>query len=178
VSAAHTLPKAYKLFTPRGESFTFCLEGLKLYSAYNWTPSGSYKYLHRKLPGNKNVLFHRVLLGVSWPYLVDHINRDPTDNRLANLRKADRRQNSGNTTKRPGSATSKYKGVRLRAGTTCCWQCRVGGKHLGSYKTEREAALTYNEGAKKHFGEFAILNDVEESVMHEARRENAKRGDL
>jgi hypothetical protein len=38
----------------------------------------------------------------------------------------------------------------------------VNGKRLelGYFKTAREAAIAYNEAAKKHHGEFARLNPI------------------
>ena len=34
--------------------------------------------------------------------------------------------------------------------------------NLGHYKDKKEAALAYNEAAKKHHGEFAVLNEVQQ----------------
>ena len=33
-------------------------------------------------------------------------------------------------------------------------------RYIGSYKTEREAALAYNKAAVKYHGEYAKLNEI------------------
>jgi len=38
-------------------------------------------------------------------------------------------------------------------------------KNLGYYSTEREAAIAYNNAAKKYFGDFARLNDLSKISM-------------
>ena len=59
--------------------------------------------------------------------------------------------------------TSQYRGVqRLHQGGSNPWRAFicVNGKmkHLGVYKTEREAAVARDVAAKEQFGEFAKLN--------------------
>lgn len=93
---------------------------------------------------------------------IDHINGDPTDNRLVNLRLATHLQNMRNV-KRPTHNTSGYKGVswhrrdrRWRA------QIKTGKvtKFLGNFTSKEEAASAYNMAAQRMFGEFARLNEV------------------
>ena len=94
----------------------------------------------------------------AWPELdVDHINNDPTDNRISNLRLADHAQNMWNSKVKKNSK-SGIKGVRLfeRTGR---WQAqiRLNGKnrHLGYFNCPTAAHLAYCKAAKAHFGEFA-----------------------
>lgn len=105
---------------------------------------------------------------------VDHINRNPLDNRRENLRLCSRSQNAMNRGKnrswRGGATSSKYRGVyRKRCmqgggkwGPYYYWVAYIKAegkqKSLGHYKTELEAAKAYDAGAKKYFGEFASLN--------------------
>jgi hypothetical protein len=96
------------------------------------------------------------------PEQIDHKNGIHWDNRWENLREATNTQNSRNS--RIGiNNTSGYKGVsfiprlnKYRAYIT------VNRKqiNLGCYKTAKEAAAVYNEAAKEHFGEFALLNEL------------------
>lgn len=96
------------------------------------------------------------------PGKVDHIDGDPTNNRLDNLRVATSEQNSHNMRKLTTRQTSsQYKGVSYhkRNGK---WIARIvyqGKKrHLGTYTTEEEAARSYDLAAHRLFGRFAKLN--------------------
>jgi len=93
---------------------------------------------------------------------VDHINGDNLDNRKKNLRLCTYAENNRNR-KPLENKTSKYKGVGLNKNYKIkTWQARIvkNSKRysLGYFKNEKEAALAYNQAAKKYFGEFAYLN--------------------
>jgi hypothetical protein len=96
-----------------------------------------------------------------WPTQeIDHIDRDPANNRLANLRSATHAQNSRNRRKKAGSSSSQYKGV-VKVGPSR-WDAYISkdGKriYLGGYYSELEAAQAYDTAAQELHGEFACLN--------------------
>lgn len=112
---------------------------------------------------SKCVMLHRFILAPAAGADVDHINGDTLDNRRSNLREATRSENLRN-----GRAKSGYKGVsRLKFETPRPWQARiyVDGRnhHLGTFATQEEAALAYNQAAAEAYGEFARLNVVSEA---------------
>lgn len=89
--------------------------------------------------------------------LIDHINCDRLDNRLCNLRQANKSLNGLNRGK-PSNNTSGYKGV-VFCKTTGRWRSRlkVDGKvvNIGRFNTKVEAAIAYMTKAKELAGEFA-----------------------
>lgn len=90
---------------------------------------------------------------------LDHRNCDKQDNRIRNLRLADKRLNTANTKKREG-CYSRFKGVTWSKQINR-WLARIciGGKtkHLGSFGREEEAAACYQTEANKEFGVFARM---------------------
>lgn len=96
-----------------------------------------------------------------WPHPeVDHIDRNPLNDRLQNLREATRRQNCANEIK-PAVRQGKYRGITPR-GKKWIAQAVVNGKqqYLGMYMTQEAAAKAYNRATAKEFGEFAVLNEA------------------
>lgn len=113
--------------------------------------------------GYRELKCHRIawfLYYGRWPNAqVDHIDLDPSNNRITNLREAGQSQNSANTKKRTHyqgrHPTSKYKGV-YRCRTR--WQAKIkhSGRdlYLGSFTSEEEAHAAYVKAAKELHKEF------------------------
>lgn len=131
--------------------------------------TGFYAGRCEKIKGTRKVrhfLMHREMLSAPKGIQVDHVNGDRLDNRRENLRLCNNRQNARNQRKRKG-CRSKYKGVyRVYVAVNgqenwCANICLKDRRlYLGYFKTQKEAALAYNEAAKQHYGEFARLNKV------------------
>ena len=89
------------------------------------------------------------------PVLIDHIDGDPSNNRVDNLRPADFHKNQGN--RKLGRSRSS-KGVDWKP-ILNKWQARItiNGRFvfLGLFATEEDAHAAYIDAACKHFGEFA-----------------------
>ena len=125
------------------------------------TPSGG--------QAKRTVFMHREILGLEGGdgKEVDHVNGDGLDNRRSNLRVASRRENLRNRRSFAGS-TSRYCGVGWRA-SRGVWRARITieGREmsLGHFASEIEAALSYDEAARRWFGPYARLNfpdDIDE----------------
>lgn len=111
----------------------------------------------------EHLFMHRFILGITDPEIkVDHINRNPLDNRKANLRICTVQQNNCNIEPK----SHEYKGITVykRKDGSERWVAQIQIDHvkhmLGSFDTKEQAALAYNVAAKKYHGEFAYLNDV------------------
>jgi hypothetical protein len=110
------------------------------------------------LPGQRACAAARIIWKMvhdEEPEIVDHVDGNPRNDRLWNLRAATMAQNARNT--RSYNRTG-FKGVvferrrnRWRAGI------QVDGRKisLGYFRDPAEAHAAYVEAAKKHFGEFA-----------------------
>lgn len=94
----------------------------------------------------------------AWPLdVLDHIDGNPTNNRLENLRPATRAENNRNRAKQ-GGKTSALKGVSWdrRAGLWFA-QIMLGRRtyHLGHHDTEEAAHAAYCAAADRYHGAFA-----------------------
>jgi hypothetical protein len=93
---------------------------------------------------------------------IDHIDRDPTNNRIENLRLATPAQNGFNRLKGLASTSSTFKGVcRANLHGRLFWKASIKAKgkvyHLGFFDHEEEAAGAYAEAALALHGEFAAF---------------------
>ncbi len=106
--------------------------------------------------GGKKILAHRVawlFVYGEFPYgNIDHINRNKSDNRIANLRNANHEQNAQNRLKNSRN-TSGYKGVTWHKRDQK-WQSAITIKrkviHLGYYQDPQDAYSAYIEASKKY----------------------------
>lgn len=115
-------------------------------------------------PRGRVISLHRLLMNVlDQPSIkVDHRNGNGLDNRRVNLRLASAEGNSRNRRHIPNK--SGYKGVVRHGPDT--YEARIRANHdrlyLGCYRTARDAALAYDDAARKYHGEFACLNFPQE----------------
>lgn len=137
----------------------------ELLSKYSWSVGGGtrrYPYAITTIQKNKSLKMHRLIMRAKKNQLIDHINHDTLDNRKENLRICTQSQNQANR-KKHKKTSSKFKGVNFYKRVNA-WRARIQINkkdiNIGWFLLEREAAIAYNEVAKKHFGEFALLNDV------------------
>ena len=90
---------------------------------------------------------------------IDHVNRDRTDNRIANLRQCSRWENARNIST---CSASGFRGVYRSSTRSLRWRAKIavngGSIHLGFYDTAEEAAAAYDSAARLHHQEFASPN--------------------
>jgi hypothetical protein len=100
---------------------------------------------------------HRLLVNAPSSMVVDHINRNPKDNRKANLRICTPLQNSYNKTVVPKSE-SGVVGVSWDKNASR-WRASIKSngktKILGYFATIEDAAEARKEAEQRYFGEFA-----------------------
>jgi hypothetical protein len=152
---------------------------------YNWSINKKYNTVYRADHSSgkyKRIQFHRFIWElhngtIPDGYVIDHIDNNPLNNQLSNLRLATRHQNSMNKSKQKNN-TSGYIGVSKtttkdnRHGTNwekTYWLANVHanigvkGKSYTKYfpfteEGKIEAAKWYDKKARELFGEFANLN--------------------
>ena len=115
------------------------------------------------------ISLHQFLMGFP-QCIVDHADRNPSNNRRSNLRLATHIENMYNR-KRQSNNTSGYIGVCFNKNDKA-FIARVTAKRitylLGSFKCAKDAALTRDLAALRYQGEFAHLNfPIEEVLKYE-----------
>lgn len=119
----------------------------------------------------KVFLMHRVIMGVNQEMYIDHKNNNGLDNQKSNLRICTQSQNCMNKVQKKSTLTSKFKGVSVHTNTNpnpnryYIARIKVNKKRIHKLfpptkEGEIQAAIWYNEMAKKHFGEFAVINVI------------------
>ncbi len=110
------------------------------------------------------IKMHRLIIGVTdGNVLVDHRDGNGLNNQRNNLRPCNKSQNGMNRGTIRKNRLTKFKGVQMRSDGKKWVAEIVANKkktHLGSFNTDVEAAIAYNNAAKIHHGEFARLNVI------------------
>lgn len=123
-----------------------------------WVNSSGYKQVEIK---SKAYMLHHIIWAMHNGELppkglqIDHIDRNPLNNRIENLRLATQNENQINS-KLPTNNTTGFKGVlKTPSGK---FQARLGynGKklYLGLFPTAEEAAKCVEENTRRLYGEF------------------------
>ena len=128
---------------------------------------GYYRIIIKYNSITANILLHNVVWilnnGVYPSGIIDHIDRNKTNNLISNLREADAYLNNLNTPSIPNKS-SQYKGVSWsKSKSKWLVQYSLNNKvyFVNRFVNELEAALAYNEAISKiHNTEFAYMNDI------------------
>lgn len=130
-------------------------DDIELVNQYRWhiTSKG---YVENHIVG----MLHRLIMKASKDKVVDHINRNPLDNRKSNLRLCYKAENCRNRKKQLN--TSGYKGVNWNNHRKGAWIAHICFKYrdynLGRFKDVFHAAMARDIWAKELHGEYADLN--------------------
>ncbi|MER9176684.1 HNH endonuclease [Mesorhizobium sp. M0955] len=116
-----------------------------------------YVYLHME---GHDILAHRAAWAVHYGRLpegqIDHINGDPSDNRIENLREATQSQNNANQGLKVTN-TSGHRGVTWNKRRRK-WQAQIqlDKRHrvIGHFDSLEDASIAYQSAAIQAFGEF------------------------
>ncbi len=165
------MPMEHNRYEDCGDYYTIHMSGDKScviskesYDAvkpYTWCVEGT-GYVMSKT-GGKSVKMHRIITGAKKGQYVDHMDGNPRNNRIENLRLCTKQQNEFNSKIRSDN-TSGYRGVCLyRNGKFRAYLTKDGKQYnLGcNFDTPEAAAKAYNSFAVKMYGEFARLNPVD-----------------
>ena len=137
------------------------------------------KYIQTRIKG-KMIKLHRYIMNINNSNLVvDHINRNPLDNRKSNLRICSYKENSFNKSIRVDN-TSGIPGVSFHK-INKKWRAKIKYNnltiHLGYFEDINEALINRRVAEEILFGEYSPnekLDNVEEELLYKAR-ENVMR---
>ena len=136
--------KYYKNYKISMKTWNLKYAGKEAFTSINYTESGKIRFLSGAF-FNKTFKAHRIAWLIyygEWPKnQIDHINQDPTDNRIENLRDVSQTENLRNQSLRSNN-TSGYVGVYLnKKQNKYAANVQINGvtKWLGYYDTVEEA---------------------------------------
>ena len=141
-----------KCILSTGEEVLFDREDYSKIAQYKWAKS---RYV-RTIVDGKSLLMHRLIIDCPEGMVIDHINRDPFDNRKCNLRICTSTQNAWN--KIMPRAKEGHRGLyKLKRTNEWVAVINVNSERivLGKYATFEEAVDARLKAERFYFGEFA-----------------------
>ena len=147
---------------PSGQYFYYDERDKKLVDSFKWHIVGGYVQTEigsRKDGTRKTLRLHRLILQPKQTEIIDHINRNPLDNRRSNLRICNKSQNGMNRG-RQNNNTTGYKGVSLHKPTgKFRAYITVNGKtqHIGLFDTANIAHKKYLNKSRELHKEFSCV---------------------
>jgi hypothetical protein len=133
---------------------------------YNWCAYHDDNMWYARRGTNRNkiqktILMHREILNAPKGIMIDHINGDGLDNRKENIRLCNNLINGQN--RHTVYGTSQYQGVYSPRNNKK-WMSRITINkrlfYLGSFNSEKLAAIAYNIAALKYYGADAKINEI------------------
>jgi hypothetical protein len=126
---------------------------------YSWCLNNGYV---SGIVNSKRIRLHRFLINDATDAdVVDHINNNPLDNRLCNLRIVNTSENNHNKKKLKSVNNMIYKGVyKLKNSYNALISKDNITYNLGSFDTEIIAGIAYNLKATELYGDKATLNII------------------
>jgi hypothetical protein len=108
----------------------------------------------------KMYLAHRILFALNYGAfplsIIDHVDGNPLNNSIGNLRVCTRKQNAQNVGIRITN-TSGFKGVSWHSPSSkflASISCDGKSRHIGLFKTASDASIAYEKAAKELHGDF------------------------
>ncbi len=146
-----------KLSLPKGKFTLVDDEDFDYLSKKKWKISDSGRVYRTEI-----IYMHRELMKTPKGMVTDHVDRNPLNNQKSNLRVCTISQNAMNTQKK-NTNFSGFKGVSWdKKQKKWLVRLNLNGKVMlrKRFKLLKDAANEYNKGAKQHFGEYAVLNEI------------------
>ena len=143
------------LVIANGNTFKVDLEDIEKLSKYTWN-SNKYGYAQTGNKSENYIQLHRYVMDCAKgdKKIVDHINKDVTDNRKCNLRIVTHQENMYNKNTRKDNK-SGFRGVYYRENKSRKWYADIKvnykTKHIGTFDTFEEAKKARLEAEKKYF---------------------------
>jgi len=161
----------YEMELTRGKTMFFDKEDLPVATQYTWNVASKKLYYAYGYVNGKDVPFHRVLTG--WA-MVDHINRDPLDNRRSNLRETTFNENSRNRRTGVNNKSGRIGVCESMQSYVASWNDATGrqrGKRFSWKKHGKENALqlavAYRAAMEEKYYEYLQAPDTNAGMAHQ-----------